>query len=38
MREGSIEQVGAPMEIYDRPASQFVGGFIGSPQMHFLRG
>ena len=38
MREGSIEQVGAPMEIYDRPASQFVGGFIGSPPMNFLRG
>jgi multiple sugar transport system ATP-binding protein len=38
MREGSIEQVGGPMEIYDRPASQFVGGFIGSPPMNFLRG
>jgi len=38
MREGSIEQIGAPMDIYDNPASQFVGGFIGSPPMNFLRG
>jgi multiple sugar transport system ATP-binding protein len=38
MREGVIEQIGAPMEIYDNPASQFVGGFIGSPPMNFLRG
>ena len=38
MREGAIEQLGAPMEIYDNPATQFVGGFIGSPPMNFLRG
>src|SRR5438093_2157318 len=38
MRDGAIEQIGAPMEIYDNPASQFVGGFIGSPPMNFLRG
>jgi multiple sugar transport system ATP-binding protein len=38
MREGAIEQIGAPMDIYDNPASQFVGGFIGSPPMNFLRG
>ena len=38
MREGVIEQIGAPMDIYDNPASQFVGGFIGSPPMNFLRG
>jgi len=38
MREGAIEQLGAPMEIYNNPASQFVGGFIGSPPMNFLRG
>jgi multiple sugar transport system ATP-binding protein len=38
MREGVIEQVGAPMDIYDDPASQFVGGFIGSPPMNFLKG
>jgi len=38
MREGRIVQVGAPLEIYDRPAEQFVGGFIGSPPMNFLVG
>jgi multiple sugar transport system ATP-binding protein len=38
MREGAIEQIGGPMDIYDNPASQFVGGFIGSPPMNFLRG
>ncbi|MGH2500719.1 MAG: ABC transporter ATP-binding protein [Candidatus Limnocylindria bacterium] len=38
MREGVIEQVDEPMTIYDRPASQFVGGFIGSPPMNYLRG
>src|SRR6267378_8650325 len=38
MREGAIQQLGAPMEIYDNPATQFVGGFIGSPPMNFLRG
>jgi multiple sugar transport system ATP-binding protein len=38
MRDGAIEQIGAPMDIYDNPASQFVGGFIGSPPMNFLRG
>lgn len=38
MREGQIVQVGDPMEVYDQPANQFVGGFIGSPPMNFLRG
>ena len=38
MREGVIEQVDEPMRVYDTPASQFVGGFIGSPPMNFLRG
>jgi multiple sugar transport system ATP-binding protein len=38
MRDGEIVQVDTPMAIYDRPASQFVGGFIGSPPMNFLRG
>ena len=37
MRGGAIEQVGTPDEVYNRPASQFVGGFIGSPMMNFLR-
>jgi multiple sugar transport system ATP-binding protein len=38
MREGVIEQCEPPMRLYDRPASQFVGGFIGSPPMNFLSG
>jgi multiple sugar transport system ATP-binding protein len=37
-RDGRIEQVGAPLEIYRRPANDFVAGFIGSPQMNFLCG
>ncbi|WGT51354.1 ABC transporter ATP-binding protein [Thioclava nitratireducens] len=35
---GHVEQVGAPMELYERPASQFVAGFIGSPRMNFVEG
>jgi multiple sugar transport system ATP-binding protein len=35
-RYGSIAQVGAPLELYYRPASRFVAGFIGSPRMNFL--
>ncbi|SAL86230.1 sugar ABC transporter ATP-binding protein [Caballeronia arvi] len=35
-RHGSIAQVGAPLELYHRPASRFVAGFIGSPRMNFL--
>jgi multiple sugar transport system ATP-binding protein len=38
MRGGAIEQVGTPDEVYNRPASRFVGGFIGSPMMNFLGG
>ena len=38
MRDGVIVQVDAPMAIYDRPATQFVGSFIGSPPMNFLMG
>ncbi len=38
MREGKVVQVGTPMAVYDRPATQFVGSFIGSPPMNFLRG
>jgi multiple sugar transport system ATP-binding protein len=33
---GRVEQVGAPMELYNNPANTFVAGFIGSPQMNFL--
>jgi multiple sugar transport system ATP-binding protein len=36
MRGGVIEQVGSPDDVYNRPASQFVGGFIGSPMMNFV--
>ncbi len=36
MNQGYIEQLGAPQEIYDRPASMFVADFIGSPPMNFL--
>ncbi|MCV4601308.1 ABC transporter ATP-binding protein, partial [Escherichia coli] len=33
---GRIEQVGAPLELYHRPANLFVAGFIGSPKMNFV--
>ncbi|RYH06991.1 ABC transporter ATP-binding protein [Tropicimonas sp. IMCC6043] len=36
MQGGNIEQVGSPLEIYDRPANTFVAGFIGSPSMNIL--
>ena len=38
MHDGVIEQMGAPLDLYDRPANQFVAGFIGSPAMNFLEG
>ncbi|MGJ8584079.1 MAG: ABC transporter ATP-binding protein [Marinosulfonomonas sp.] len=38
MRDGIIEQQGAPLELYDTPANQFVAGFIGSPAMNFVSG
>jgi multiple sugar transport system ATP-binding protein len=38
MRDGVIEQVGSPLELYDRPANLFVAGFIGSPAMNFISG
>ncbi len=38
MRAGTVEQVGAPLELYDNPANLFVAGFIGSPAMNFLQG
>ena len=34
LRDGQIEQVGTPLELYDRPANQFVAQFIGTPQMN----
>ena len=36
MHDGRVEQTGAPLELYDRPANRFVAGFIGSPAMNFL--
>jgi multiple sugar transport system ATP-binding protein len=38
MNGGNVEQAGAPLELYDRPANLFVAGFIGSPAMNFLKG
>lgn len=37
LRKGYIEQVGAPLELYDNPNNLFVAGFIGSPSMNFLQ-
>ncbi|SEQ24721.1 multiple sugar transport system ATP-binding protein [Faunimonas pinastri] len=36
MNAGRVEQVGSPLELYNRPANRFVAGFIGSPRMNFL--
>ena len=38
MHGGHIQQVGTPLDLYDRPANLFVAGFIGSPGMNFLAG
>jgi len=38
MRNGIIEQVGTPLDLYDRPVNTFVAAFIGSPSMNFLKG
>jgi multiple sugar transport system ATP-binding protein len=38
MHDGLVEQIGAPLELYDRPQNLFVAGFIGSPAMNFLKG
>ena len=37
LNAGSIEQIGPPMELYQRPANLFVAGFLGSPRMNFLK-
>jgi lactose/L-arabinose transport system ATP-binding protein len=37
LRAGGIEQVGAPLDLYDNPDNAFVAGFIGSPRMNFLK-
>ncbi|HHF09251.1 MAG TPA: sn-glycerol-3-phosphate ABC transporter ATP-binding protein UgpC [Candidatus Atribacteria bacterium] len=36
MRDGIIQQVGTPLELYNKPANKFVAGFIGTPSMNFL--
>src|SRR6202161_3350189 len=38
MNSGNVEQIGAPLELYDHPVNLFVAGFIGSPAMNFLKG
>jgi multiple sugar transport system ATP-binding protein len=38
MRDGRVEQVGSPLDLYDNPCNVFVAGFIGSPGMNFLDG
>ena len=38
LRDGLVEQVGTPLELYESPQSIFVAGFIGSPKMNFLKG
>jgi multiple sugar transport system ATP-binding protein len=38
MNAGVIQQIGAPLELYQRPINRFVGGFIGSPAMNFIEG
>ena len=37
LRAGRVEQIGTPLELYNRPDNRFVAGFIGSPQMNFLK-
>ncbi len=38
LNAGVVEQIGSPMELYNKPANVFVAGFIGSPQMNFIDG
>ena len=38
LQDGRVEQVGTPLELYDRPSNLFVAGFIGSPAMNLLHG
>jgi multiple sugar transport system ATP-binding protein len=38
MRSGYVEQIGAPLDLYDRPENLFVAGFLGSPAMNFISG
>ena len=36
LRDGKIEQQGAPLDLYERPATKYVAGFLGSPSMNFV--
>src|SRR5260370_38875640 len=36
LREGQIEQVGAPLDLFEHPATKYVAGFLGSPSMNFF--
>jgi multiple sugar transport system ATP-binding protein len=38
LNRGKVEQAGVPLEVYDRPRTRFVAGFLGSPTMNFLEG
>ncbi|PIO98031.1 ABC transporter ATP-binding protein [Pleomorphomonas carboxyditropha] len=38
LRKGRVEQVGTPLDLYNRPANRFVAGFIGAPSMNFVKG
>lgn len=38
LRDGRVEQVGAPLDLYNRPSNRFVAGFLGNPSMNFLEG
>src|SRR5579859_6210873 len=38
LRDGVIEQAGAPLELFERPATKYVAGFLGSPSMNFVNG
>ncbi len=38
LRDGRVEQIGSPMELYNNPVNRFVAGFLGSPAMNFLSG
>ncbi len=38
MRAGKVQQVGAPADVYERPANLFVAGFLGAPAMNFVQG
>lgn len=38
LHDGVVEQIGSPLELYDRPANLFVAGFIGSPAMNMVQG